>query len=811
VRYLLEKDQTGTAVKKSPEILDCSKKPSTLKGEFTMNTKIKTLMLIAVLLLPLVFAPTSHADFAALGPLDPANGFPAYIQDSTGLSLGLCLDQNPLCVLTPLFDPAFTFPPNTITAGPASAITGTNFPDENFLWLADALMNFGPTLAAKASFRLATEGAFGAAVQNGQQIMFNRVNLRVAALPGDLPPNTQYTVTYPFGTFTFDTDATGIPIKQAGVTARLEDGCFAAVCLTDPATMLATPFTKFDKFLGCAAGGPFIDPVTGHLYIGNPAVACTLQPGILGNFFRIAGTNAGGVGVPTIQTTQWTVAGKIVGMTASPASVAFAPQMPAVTTASAVITFTNPDATASATLGAGTITGLNAADFIFATNTCSGATLAANGGTCTLTVNFLEPAPGVFGLKSAVVSFPVTTPLNKPPVVVNLTGVIDNIAPTVVSTLPVNGDQGWPLNNRPHVIFSEPVTGISSTTFIIKDAGGVDVGGTPTLAGGTIADYALPAGNLQVNATYTATLTPGITDLVGNPLAQVVFSFKTTVADTVAPTVQSTTPAKNATGVRVNDPITATFAGTVDPGDVNATTFFLSDGVTGAVTFDHLNGTATLKPDKPLEYFHKYTATVKGGATGITSLGQVPMAADFTWSFLTNGAPDAPALYLPADGTTGVTLPVDLKWIKVTDIDGEPVTYKLWYCTNPAMLGCTPVDVAESTTTASSSLRDTLAGLGGYGAGMLLAGIAVVGGVRSRRKIFFLIAVLAISGMAVTACSKKTETVTVPATQVGVDQSTIMTQSVSNLKSGTTYWWKVVADDGNGALVESATWRFTTQ
>jgi hypothetical protein len=187
------------------------------------------------------------------------------------------------------------------------------------------------------------------------------------------------------------------------------------------------------------------------------------------------------------------------------------------------------------------------------------------------------------------------------------------------------------------------------------------------------------------------------------------------------------------------------------------------------------------------------------------------MAADFTWSFLTNGAPAAPTLYQPADGTTGVAVPVDLKWIKTTDEDGEPVSYHLWYCTNPAMLGCTPVDVAGSTTTASSSLRDTLAGLGGYGAAMLLAGIAVAGGVRSRRKIFFFIAVLAISGMAVTACSKKTETVTVPAAPVGVDQSTVMTQSVSNLKSGTTYWWKVVADDDNGALVESATWKFTTQ
>ena len=187
------------------------------------------------------------------------------------------------------------------------------------------------------------------------------------------------------------------------------------------------------------------------------------------------------------------------------------------------------------------------------------------------------------------------------------------------------------------------------------------------------------------------------------------------------------------------------------------------------------------------------------------------MAADFTWSFFTNGAPSAPSLFLPADGATGVALPVQFQWVKAKDDDGEPVTYHLWYCTNPAMLGCTPVDIAVRLplrhASAGSSLHDTLAGLGGYGAGMLLAGFAIAGGVRSRRKIFFFIAVLAISVMAAAACGKKTETVAVP---VGVDPATLVTKSVSGLRSGTTYYWKVVADDGNGALIESETRSFTT-
>jgi Big-like domain-containing protein len=781
-----------------------------------MNVLVKRIMIVSLLLLSVVFAPTVHADFAALGPIDPANGFPAFIQDSTGLSLGLCLDQNAFCVLTPPFDPAITNPPALITTGPASAITSTNFPDENFLWLADALLNIGTTGAAKASFRLATEGAFGAAVQNGQQIMFHRVNLRVAAVPGDLPPNSTYTVTYPFGSFTFDTDATGIPIKQAGVTARFEDGCFAAVCLTDPATMLATPFTHFTAFLGCAAGGPFADPVTGHRYIGNPAAPCTLQAGPLGNFFRIAGPDAGGPGVLSVQTAQWTVAGKIVGMLASPASVAFATQRPTITTASPVITITNPDITAAATLGPATITGPDAADFTIASgSTCTGgAILGINGGTCTFTVNFSEPAPGLFGPKSAIVSFPVTTPLNKPAVVVNLSGAIDNQLPTIVSTVPGNNDANAPANNAITATFSEPVTGVSATTFTLTTAAsgtipGTAVDGTVTYNASSNTAVFTPAANLVVNGNFTATIVggaAGITDLAGNALLQdFVFSFKTTLPDTTPPAVLSSSPENNALGVPTKTTVAVVFNEPVDPATVNESTFTLATPggvVTGTVTYDTLARTATFAPSKDLANDQLHTATV---TTGVKSLGGIPMTAAFTLTFVTNAAPTAPQLISPADGQTGVGPSVDFQWIKSRDSNGDNLTYHLYYCTNRFMVNCNPVDVVAQ----SSSLRNTLAGLGGYGAGILLAGFLIAGGVKSRRKLFFLITVLLISGMAATACKKSgSDNGT---SVVGVDPATVLTKSISGLSPASQYYWKVVVDDGKGALVESETRSFTTQ
>jgi hypothetical protein len=38
-----------------------------------------------------------------------------------------------------------------------------------------------------------------------------------------------------------------------------------------------------------------------------------------------------------------------------------------------------------------------------------------------------------------------------------------------------------------------------------------------------------------------------------------------------------------------------------------------------------------------------------------------------------------------------------------------------------------------------------------------------------------------------------------------------MSTTVSGLAPGTTYYWKVVSDDGNGGKTSSAVWSFVTQ
>src|SRR5499426_1003211 len=74
---------------------------------------------------------------AAVGPIDPANGFPQFYQDKAGLTLGQCLDTTTPgdpCVL------AGTIP------NPTAPITfPSNFPEEFFYAAADA--DIGPPFA----------------------------------------------------------------------------------------------------------------------------------------------------------------------------------------------------------------------------------------------------------------------------------------------------------------------------------------------------------------------------------------------------------------------------------------------------------------------------------------------------------------------------------------------------------------------------------------------------------------------------------------------------------------------------------------
>src|SRR5437899_8961639 len=146
-----------------------------------------TLSAILCIILTGGWASAQNAQgLSAVGALHPANGFPRWYMDRTGLQLGQCLDTtNPAdpCAL------AGTFPnPNQPVSFP------NNFPDEFFYQRAIANMP-GPN-GETFLLVIALEGSFlnGAPV-DGDQIVFTRVRVRATGVV----PGATYTVTHPFG------------------------------------------------------------------------------------------------------------------------------------------------------------------------------------------------------------------------------------------------------------------------------------------------------------------------------------------------------------------------------------------------------------------------------------------------------------------------------------------------------------------------------------------------------------------------------------------------------------------------------------
>lgn len=98
------------------------------------------------------------------------------------------------------------------------------------------------------------------------------------------------------------------------------------------------------------------------------------------------------------------------------------------------------------------------------------------------------------------------------------------------------------------------------------------------------------------------------------------------------PQVDSTDPADGATAQPIDIAPSATFAEGIDDTTLNTTSFFISGGVTGTVSYDPATFTATFTPDADLDQNTTYTVTV---TQEIQSTGGAPMDADYTWSFTT--------------------------------------------------------------------------------------------------------------------------------------------------------------------------------
>lgn len=107
--------------------------------------------------------------------------------------------------------------------------------------------------------------------------------------------------------------------------------------------------------------------------------------------------------------------------------------------------------------------------------------------------------------------------------------------------------------------------------------------------------------------------------------------------DSTAPTISSTVPANGATDVSIGSVITVTFSEAIDDTTLDTSSFRLSGGVTGTVTYNATTKTATFTPDADLSYDTTYIVTV---TTDVLDLAENALAANNTWSFTTAAAPD---------------------------------------------------------------------------------------------------------------------------------------------------------------------------
>jgi Bacterial Ig domain len=280
---------------------------------------------LPVLLLLTLLTGNAGAALQAVGPTDVATGFPLWYQDAGGLAVQECLDlpsttgNVPYCTL--LSAPGFN-PLLPIVALP----TLSNYPVEMFYWVADARLSTIPnTPTAVAALRLGLEGTFALGTQTpGQQITFLLVNLQKMT---GLPPNTTYTVTHPYGSFTFTTDAAGSTPPTAGQAFRVRDDAVPVPLVFN--TLLAAPTTLIGPLLKASAtvGGaplPFIvDPVSGNTYLANPLIPTFLTGSPTGNnIFSISGPGIGGPGVNLVSTNLWNLQGRVfVGQVPSPLTI----------------------------------------------------------------------------------------------------------------------------------------------------------------------------------------------------------------------------------------------------------------------------------------------------------------------------------------------------------------------------------------------------------------------------------------------------------------------------------------------------------
>jgi hypothetical protein len=235
-----------------------------------------TIKLAALLPLMFFWLATNAPAQLVQGPVNPANGFPQFIQ-SPGVAPGdpiltveLCL-TNPLCSNDPVV--------------PGNLFSQTiGFGKQVYYWRGVS------DIGQLATLEMGVRTGWGGTLANGNQrvVNFIRIDLR------DLPRGGTYKVVHPYGTETFNVtaDAAGrfnVDFKRSTVGLNLANG----------------PVTKFMVAQNAPAG-----------FLGDSNTPAPATGAPLKNVFKIVGpvgTDLGGTLVPhKVKTNLFTIEGQLV-------------------------------------------------------------------------------------------------------------------------------------------------------------------------------------------------------------------------------------------------------------------------------------------------------------------------------------------------------------------------------------------------------------------------------------------------------------------------------------------------------------------
>ena len=236
---------------------------------------------------------------------------------------------------------------------------------------------------------------------------------------------------------------------------------------------------------------------------------------------------------------------------------------------------------------------------------------------------------------------------------ISIGGSAADVPPTVSSTTPANNALNVLIDSNISVSFSEAVT-VTGNWYTLNCA---TSGAHAAVVTGGPGTYILdPSPNFAFNESCTLSIiAANVLDQDGTPdamAANVTVNF-TTVAD-VAPTVSSTIPANNATGVNINSNVTVNFS---EPVTVNGAWYTLSCAVSG----NNLAATVTGGPisfviDPTQTLANSELCTLNVIAANVVDQDGTPnaMAANFSSSFTTQAT--VANYYNGVDASSATTL-----------------------------------------------------------------------------------------------------------------------------------------------------------